>query len=202
MKLEAKTRELLRIAADYRAEHSQALLAQAALQRRRILKAAHLAARQQLRSALAPERDRLAAVVAESEAKLVTCRRLREQRRLAEVLKQAWPRMVQALVERWGTPAGRSTWVRQHLAVALQVMPGGAWKIQHPQHWPAEERERALQWLKARGIEGVELAADLQMQAGIRVASGPNLLDASLEGLLADRSQIEGHLLHYLVAEP
>ena len=38
--------------------------------------------------------------------------------------------------------------------------------------------------------------------AGFRVVSGHNVLDATLEGLVADRTQLEGRLLHHLEPEP
>ena len=39
------------------------------------------------------------------------------------------------------------------------------------------------------------------ISAGFRVVSGNNILDATIEGLLADRTQLEGNLLHYLQLE-
>lgn len=190
--------DLLKIAEDYRADHCQALLAHASAESRAILKAAHLAARRDLRGMLAPERERLAAEIATAEAKLVTQRRMRGQRRLAAILRQAWPRLAQALRARWESPAGRAAWVVQHLSIALSALPVQGWVIQHPENWPAAERERADQWLQAHGIAGVRFEADSALPAGIRVVCGLNLLDASLDGLLTDRTQIEGRLLHFL----
>ena len=65
----------------------------------------------------------------------------------------------------------------------------------------ASEIERANQWLKTHGIEDACFAADAKMSVGIRIVCDLNVLDASLEGLLADRTQIEGHLLHYFAVE-
>jgi hypothetical protein len=39
------------------------------------------------------------------------------------------------------------------------------------------------------------------MRAGFRVVSGNNVLDATIDGLLADRTQLEGRLLHHLQQE-
>ncbi|MFA7270526.1 MAG: hypothetical protein WC073_14400 [Sterolibacterium sp.] len=198
MNLDQQTQALLKLAEDYRIGHCQALLAKAREDSRAILKAAHLAARRDLRSMLAPERQRLAAEIAEAEAKLVTQRRLRDQRRVTAVLRQAWPRVSQALSESWETPAGRAAWVVHHLAVALRALPAQAWLIRHPVDWPAAEREQASQWMHAHGIAEARFEAASDLRAGIRVVCGLNVLDASLEGLLADRAQIEGRLLHYL----
>jgi hypothetical protein len=202
MKLGQQALDLLRIAEDYRAEQCQALLAAASAQSRAILGRAQRDARRDLRKTLAPELERLEAEIAIAEAKLVTQRRLREQRRTAAILTQAWPKVVQALRARWNTASGRSGWVAHHLSIALSVFPANAWVIQHPDGWPAREREQARQWLQTHGIEGARFAADPQLPAGIRVVCGSNTLDASLDGLLTDRSQIAGRLLHYLAQEP
>lgn len=201
MQLGQPTLDLLKIAADYRAEHCQALLAQASAESRAILKAAHLAARGDLRAILAPERERLVSEIAGAEAKLVTQRRMREQRHIIDLLKQAWPRLVQALRARWETPAGRAAWVVRHLSIALPALPATGWVIRHPPNWPATELEEASRWLRTHGIADARFEADLGLAAGIRVVCGPNVLDASLDGLLADRAQIEGRLLHYLARE-
>jgi hypothetical protein len=43
---------------------------------------------------------------------------------------------------------------------------------------------------------------DTSIRAGVRIRAGHNLMDATLEGLLADREAIEGRLLHYLEGAP
>lgn len=201
MTFERQTSALLKIAADYSAERCQGLLAKAREDSRQIGHAAHLAARADLRARLSPERERLAAEIAEAEAKLVTQRRLRDQRRVVALLAQAWPKLARSLGSRWASPSGRSSWVMHHLGIARRAFPAREWVIQHPQDWSAAERDQAAEWLQARGVEAPCFEPDPKLQAGFRVVCGANLLDASLEGLLADRAQIEGRLLHYLEQE-
>ena len=199
--LEQQTLALLKVAQDYRADRCQALLATARQESARILAAAHVAARRDVRARLAAERERLALEIGAAEARLVTQRRLRDQRRVVAVLRQAWPRVAQALRERWEESSGRVAWVARHLAIARTAFPSRAWVVQHPENWPAAEREQANQWLQAHAIDAVRFEPDSRLRAGIRVVCGSNLLDASLDGLLADREQIEGRLLHYLAPE-
>lgn len=201
MKLEQHVLDLLKIAEDYRVDNRRSLLANATAEFRTILKQAHVAARRDLRTRLAPEFERLAAEIAADQAKLVTRIRTREQRRLAGILMQAWPKLGQALRERWDMPAGRASWVAHHLSIAMVALPANGWVIQHPENWPAQEREQAIQWLVTHGIPDARFEADLDLPAGIRVLCGLNLLDASLDGLLTDCAQIEGRLLHYLAQE-
>ena len=202
MKLTPQALELLKVAQDYRADQCQALFASAASRSRTLLKQAQRAARSELCAKLSQERERLAAEFAASEAKLVTQRRLREQRRVAGVLRRAWPGLVQALQERWATPSGRTAWVVQQLATARQPFPPEGWVIQHPANWPATELEQANQWLRAHGVADARFEHDPRLAAGIRIVCGLNLLDASQDGLLADRTQIEGRLLHHLARLP
>jgi len=146
--------------------------------------------------ALAGEREQHAGAVAQAQAKLVTRRREHRQRRIVAALGEAWPRLEHALCERWQSPAGCACWIEHHLEVAKTVLPPNAWTIVHPPHWP--DAEQAQAWLQANGIEGASFAPDAALRAGIRIVAGPNTLDASLDGLLADRAAIEGRLLHYL----
>jgi len=67
-------------------------------------------------------------------------------------------------------------------------LPAKDWLIQHPENWPAAERKQASQWLQAHGIEDARFEHNAALHAGIRVVCGLNMLDASLDGLLADRT--------------
>ncbi len=196
MNLEQQMQALLKVAEDFRAERCSALLAAAKRESRRLLAEVHAAMRRRVREALAAEREQLACAVAEAQAKLVTRHREHRQKRTVAALKQAWPRLEHALCERWQSPSGRARWVERHLAIAKTVLPPNAWTIIHPLQWPDAEQAQAC--LQALGIEGASFQADATLRAGIRVVSGPNTLDASLEGLLPDRAAIEGRLLHYL----
>ena len=202
MNLESKALALIAIAGRFRESHCAALLASAAEASRRMLAEARRSARKRLHEALDGDRARIADELADAQARLVTARRVREQKRMAAALGRAWPRLEQALSERWQSPSGRAAWVGHHLAVARAVLPQAAWTILHPSQWPAAERDQAARWLREHGIAETSFVPDAILAAGIRVvcdtAGGMNLLDASLEGLLADRAQIEGRLLHHL----
>ena len=198
MSIERQLRALLRVAEDYRAEHCNALLEAADAKSRRILEHAHAAARSRLRDVLSDQRERLDAAIAEAETKLVTQQRVSAQKRLAAALQASLPVLRQALHRRWQSPSARALWLERHLKVAAAVLPSTGWTIAHPPEWPQDEREEVRQRLQAQGIENPRFESDTTLSAGIRVACGLNLLDASLEGLLADRALIEGRLLHYL----
>ena len=57
---------------------------------------------------------------------------------------------------------------------------------------------RVAQALVESGIEAARFAPDESIRAGLAVRAGNNVLDATLEGLLADRAATEGRLLAHL----
>jgi len=189
---------LVREAEDYRAEHRSELLAAADAKSRRILEHAHAVARSRLREALSDQRERVDVAVAEAETALVMQHRVSAQKRLAAALEISLPMLKQALQGRWQSPLARARWVEHHLQVASSVLPPTGWTIVHPPDWPQDERVEVRRWLQAHGVEDPRLESDATLLAGIRVSCGLNLLDASLDGLLAERALIEGRLLHYL----
>jgi hypothetical protein len=199
--IERQIRALLRVAEEYQAERCNALLDAANRKSRHILQHAHAAARSRLREALSDQRERLDAAIAEAETELVTQLRVSAQKRLTAALTLSLPGLKQALHRQWASRSGRSRWVEQHLKVARSVLPPTGWTIVHPPDWPQDEREDVRGWLQALGIDHPRFESDAALSAGIRVTCGPNLLDASLDGLLADRPLIEGRLLHYLQQE-
>lgn len=198
MSIERQVRALIRVAEDYSAEHCGALVDAADAKSRRILEHAHAAARSRLREVLTDQRERLDVAIAEAETELLTQHRVSAQKRLVAALAASVPVLKQALHTHWQSPPARAAWVEQHLKVARSVLPSTGWTILHPPDWPQDEREAARRGLQAQGIEDPRFESDAGVSAGIRVACGPNLLDASYDGLLADRALIEGRLLHYL----
>ena len=198
MSLDRQVRAMIRVAEEYRAERCSALLESAAGKAKRIMAQAQAAARNSLRAALTETREELDVALAEAETELVSLRRVDAQKRLAAALEACLPALQRALRGRWQSPSGRTAWVRQHLAVAIAVLPPTGWRIHHPPSWPAAERDATHRWLRDAGIGEALFEADPGLEAGIRVRCGPNLLDATFDGLLADRDLINGRLLHYL----
>lgn len=198
MNLRERTQALLAVVDEYRRRRCAELLEPAEAQARQIVRAALAEARRRVRTAIAEERQRVAAEVAAAEARLATERRLAAQRRATRMLALAWDRLRDELARRWRDPDSRARWVGAHLARALQALPGGAWTIRCAPDWPAPERDAALQRLAAQGVRDVRVEPDAAIAAGLRVQAGHNVLDATLDGLLADRTAIEGQLLELM----
>ncbi len=202
MTLERQAQALLDLVEADRAQQCDAILAEARARARAILAEAHRNARRQARQALGDQRqlaqDRLAA----ARARLQNRRRLREQRRSAALLALAWENLPLALLHRWQHPAQRQSWAMHAADAARAALPRSGWTIQHPAGWPDAEREALAAQLANELDAAPEFAADAFLRAGLRLRAGHNVIDATLEGLLADRTSIEAALLNRLAGDP
>jgi hypothetical protein len=203
MNLEQRTAALLELVEQYRARRFAELLEPAQAEARQLVRAALSEARRRVHTAIVEERKRYAIEVGAVEAALATDRRLFQQRHAVQLLDTAWHELRARLVARWDAAPTRSQWVRAYLRRALRSVPcaGGGWRIQTHPAWNEGERAHWLAQLRIDGVAPVTFETAATISAGFRVVSGNNILDATIEGLLADRTQLEGRLLHYLTQE-
>ncbi len=198
MNLVERTAAMIATVDQYRLERSAALLEPARAEARAIVKAALADARRRVRTAIDEERKRLRREVAAVEASLATERRLVAQQRAVRQLGLAWSALRTALAARWNDPATRAAWADQYVARGLECLaPDGDWRIRYSPAWTEDERDCTRVRLQARGIH-VIFEEDRSLAAGFVIVCGYNVLDASLDGLLAERSTIEGRLLQRL----
>jgi len=167
----------------------------------RILDEAWKAGRKRLHEAVERERDRAKGQLRHAEAELETRQRLHEQQRVIMLLKLAWQTLEQQLREQWVSRDGRRRWIQRAVQIGLQHLPANHWHITHPPVWSAEDQV-ILSQAAAKGLQQApELLADERIEAGLILRSGGALLDMTLEGLIADRSAIEGQLLAKIEVE-
>lgn len=198
MNLADRASALIATVEQYRLERCAALLEPAHAEARTIVKAALADARRRVTTAIDEERKRLRRDVSALEASLATERRLVAQQRAVRQLGLAWGALRKGLAARWADPVTRRAWVAAHLARGVECLAhDGQWRIRHDAAWGDDERCRAAEQLKARGIHAA-FDEDAALAAGFVVTCGHNVLDASLDGLLADRAGIEGRLLQAL----
>ena len=129
-------------------------------------------------------RERIAA----AQARLATQRRLHEQQRTAALLRLAWQHLPGELLALWQR-AGRARGVgrRRCWHRAQARMPRGPWRIVHAPDWPAAERQALAQQLAAEPGAAPRFEADAGDRAGLKVVADGNVIDGTLDGLLADR---------------
>lgn len=195
MTLAARTQALLDLVEQERQRQCGALLAEAHAQAAALQADSRVQARQRMREAFAEERARSQARLNAVRAELQTRRRVHAQRRLEALLVLAWQQLPAALDERWRAAAPRAAWVAMALGQARRALAPGPWQVTHAPGWPQSEREACAVPPLALHFE-----SDERIGAGLRVAAAGNVVDATREGLLADRDEIGGRLVGLLEA--
>jgi len=199
--LEQRTAALLALVEEYRARRCAELLDPAREQARSLLRDARAEGRQRVHTTIAEARQRVASEVGAEQARLATERRLAEQRRAMLVLQQAWTELRAALRGRWLDVKARRRWLDAHLARALRVLPPERWQVEYAAGWAPGERESFAERIAAAGVADASWQAREDIDGGIRIRAGNNVVDATIDGLLADRAAIEGRLLDLLQEE-
>lgn len=194
MNTEDKTQALLELIAADRDRQCEATLDDAHQRAASLLAEARATARKRLREAFASERAHAEERLAAARARLQTARRMHEQKRSALLLARAWRLLPEELMRRWGDETARLAWVRHIVEAGREVLPPGDWRIEHAPRWPSAEQGSLAQELGFRP----EFFADPAIRAGLRIRTHGNVLDGTLDGLLADRAEIGAQLLNHL----
>lgn len=200
--VESQMQALLTLLEEDRRQQCDALIAEAQARARSVLQQAQRDARARMRAAFAVERQHLDEQVKAATARLQAERRLSEQQRLAQLLERAWQMLPEALLERWQNPVRRKKWVAQAIDSAHRLLPHDMWALRVAPGWPAEERDQALLAVAHRLGTMPDCSEVTKLQAGLLIIANGIRLDATLDGLLADRTGIESRLLAYLERQP
>lgn len=197
--LERQTRALLELIDADRARRCAQLLDPAQAAAAALRAQARNEARARRRATFVEQRQRRLDALAAARARLATRTRLHAQRHEAALLSLAWRQLPDALRALWHDAAARAAWVEQVVAAARTRLSADAWRIVHAADWPAAEQQ-AL----ARSLAGITLHFEREaaVDAGLKVVAGGNIVDGTVAGLLADRSEIEAALLRLLEAPP
>lgn len=183
---------LLALVEDERARQCRAILDSADARATALRAEAHAAARARVRDALAAARERRASAIAAAEARRQTRTRLARQGQASALLTAAWTALPAELERRWRHAPSRRLWIESAVARAVQGIEGGpGWTVRHALGAEDAEMRAAL----AAMPPPVARSIDPALRAGLRISRGGNVLDASLDGLLADRDAVAAALL-------
>jgi len=197
MNVEESARTLLKLVEGYRSQECREAIDKARAEAAEILRRAWRREREHLHASVDAERSRARALIQAARAERATRERSSGDRANAALLAEAWPRLITLLVERWRDPRGREIWVAQALAQAQKSLPPGQWTIRHAPDWGAPETaEPCLARVTMQPqAPALRFRTDPGIAAGLIVEGGAAVLDASLDGLLADRQRLEARLL-------
>lgn len=195
MTLAEREQGLIDLVETHQAEACRRLITEAEEAARALVQGAHGSARRRLHQRAVAERARARGRIEAARAERATRERRAIERLHWQLLEAAWPRLREALLERWRSPAGRRAWLDRAVREALGILPRKAWRVCHPPGLGAEEGARLQAELAPQIAGPLELAVAADLVAGVRIESGEAVLDATLEGLLADRRRLEARLL-------
>jgi hypothetical protein len=202
MNLEEREQGLLELVDAYREAECRTLMDAARREAAELIGRTYQAERARLHQRLLTERTGARERIQAARAEKDTRERAGGERASARILAIAWPRIETVLASRWRDPGGRQTWVQGVLEQARRLLPKGVWTLRHAPDWPETEWQALGTLLAAElGIEP-RFVADGSISAGLAIEGAGALLDASLEGLLKDRTRIEARLLALLEEVP
>jgi hypothetical protein len=136
-------------------------------------------------------RVRVSAAIARNQT-LLRRQHQKEDRALLDV---AWPLLREAILALWIDPVSRHKWLDTAITSALTGLREHDWLIEHPPGLGAEDLERIKHVsIQARG-KGPELSASNDIEAGIRIIARGTVIDATLEGLLHQKTAIEARMI-------
>jgi hypothetical protein len=196
--VEPAMQAMLELIESHRAGQCEQILGDARARAEAVRRQAAAAARARMRQAFEEQRQRRRERLAAAEARLANRRRLHAQQRLAASLRLASQQLPGELRALWQHEETRAAWVRAVLAAARLRLTEGPWQIVHAADWPEDERERLLTSAGTMPGGPPRCAADPAVVAGLRIVAGRNVLDGTIEGLLADPADFEARLLRRL----
>ncbi len=145
--------------------------------------------------AVTEERRRRETALRESRHRIETASRRRVQEHYRKFLQDAAPLLRAELEQRWRDAETRRSWCEMLLGEAADRLPADRWTIEHPGDWSGDDAQWLEQAFAARELPQPAFVEDEDIAAGLRVRLGPACLDATLDGLLANRPAVEARLL-------
>jgi len=187
---------------DHREQRCRQIRSAAESQALEIARSGRAEARASVHQAVSQERARVAQGLRQAQARAELESSRRAQLKTRALLDEMWTQIGAALETRWRSPEHRRGWIAAALREADLLLSGRAWSIEHGEGWSSEERA----WLEDLAGEGgartIEWRPDAALRSGLRIRCAGAALDATVDGLLARRADIEaGFLAAYLSHE-
>jgi F0F1-type ATP synthase delta subunit len=167
-------------------------------QARAIIKLAYSKGRVRMHHHIDALREKYRLRVTAAIARNQTLLRRQHQQEDRATLDVAWPLLREAMLALWDDPVSRHRWLDAALTSASKGLREHDWRIEHPPGLSAEEINRInLAFSHAVGKEP-ELSACDDIEAGIRIIARGTVIDATLEGLLQQKTAIEARLIAHI----
>lgn len=167
----------------------------ARIQAKDIIKQAHTRVRARLHHHVTMLREKYIDRTSAAQARKQTLIRQQQQLANRDILNAAWPVLCESLRVLWNAPVTKQQWLEAAVSIASAKLLGRGWRIEHPADFGAEEQARLKHYLINIGEKTAELSIADDIEAGIRIIANETVIDATLEGILQQRSVIEAMII-------
>ena len=137
------------------------------------------------------ETDRLR--VASATARNQTLLRQQHQKEERALLDMAWPLLHDAVLALWRQAESRHRWVDAAVGLATERLRDRNWRIEHPPDFSEDDKDSIRQNFPADNQPALAPCDDIE--AGIRIVVDGTVVDASLAGLLKQRTSVEARMI-------
>jgi len=186
---------LLGVVVESREKRCQQVRDDAHQQAAEIIKQAYSKGRTRMHHHIEALREKYRSRVSSANARNQTLLRKQHHKEERAILDVAWPQLREAMLALWKDPDSRRTWLEAAIASASSRLKQQDWHIEHPQ----DLSEADVKWIEHMHIDGKGRAARLvasgDIDAGIRIIVNGTVIDATLEGLLKQKTAIEATLI-------
>ena len=159
-----------------------------------IVQQAHGKSRARMRRHVTALREKQRQRVSSATARNQTLLRQQQQKADRAVIDMAWPLLRDAVQALWDDTASRQRWLDLVMSSTTSRLLQQDICIEHPGDISEQELGRLKQQLDDAGRQYVFVASD-DITAGIRILAHGTVMDATLDGLLKQRSSIEALLI-------
>lgn len=164
-------------------------------QAREIIRQAHTKSRARMHRHINALRDKQRQRVSSAIARNQTLLRQQHQKADRAIIDMAWPMLREAMQALWNVTASRQNWLDAVMASAADRLLQPDIRIEHSLNMSEQELSRIKQqWFKSNGNEPDLLGCE-DIDAGIRIIAQGTVIDATLDGLLKQRTSIEALLM-------
>lgn len=111
------------------------------------------------------------------------------------MLDLAWPLLREAMLALWDEPVSRHKWLDAAIKSASAGLREHDWRIEHPPGLSGEDIKTINLAFSHEKGKGPELSACDDIEAGIRIIAGGTVIDATLNGLLQQKTAIEARMI-------
>ena len=162
---------------------------------RQLLQSARERMRQRLHRAVDEERRHRADALLRARQRIDSNQRRNLLACYREYLREVWPLLVAELEQRWSDDEGRRLWCEMAIREACMSLPHEVWIVELPGTWPASDNAWLMSAFSGHELPEPELRIGNGLPPGVRIRCGDACLDATLDGLLDRRTEIEARLL-------